>query len=195
MRRKFLFLIGLAVLLAAPPLFAAKYKADVPHVMMSFRVTHMAIQKVNGSFSDFDASLQYDPDDLSTFSLTATIQVASIDTNNDARDNHLRSSDFFDAENHPTITFESTSLSKMGDGWVVHGDLTIRGVTKQIELPVQIVGPMALGANTVVAIAGSVTVNRLDYGVAWNRTADAGRLIVSKEVDLEVGGEFIQESM
>ena len=195
MRRKFLFLIGLAVLLAAPPLFAAKYKADVPHVMMRFRVTHMAIQKVNGSFSDFDASLQYDPDDLSTFSLTATIQVASIDTNNDARDNHLRSSDFFDAENHPTITFESTSLSKMGDGWVVHGDLTIRGVTKQIELPVQIVGPMALGANTVVAIAGSVTVNRLDYGVAWNRTADAGRLIVSKEVDLEVGGEFIQESM
>ena len=195
MIRKSLALAGLAALIAAQPLVAADYKADVPHVTMGFRVAHLVIHKVHGSFSDFDASLHYDPDDLSSFSLTATIQVASIDTNNDMRDNHLRSPDFFDAASHPTITFESTQLSKMGDSYVVHGDLTIRGVTKSIELPVEIIGPMPVGSNTIVAIAGSTNINRLDYGVSWSRTVDAGRLVVANEVELEVGGEFIQDAM
>ena len=193
MHRKFLVLAGLAALLVAQPLFAANFKVDGPHATMGFRVAHLVIHKVTGTFNDFEASLQYDPDDLSAFSLMVTIQVASVDTNNDMRDNHLRSSDFFDAENHPTITFESTKLSKMGDSYAVHGDLTIRGVTKAIELPVEIIGPMTVGNNTIVAIAGSTTIDRLDYGVAWSRTADAGRLVVANDVELEVGGEFIQE--
>ena len=195
MYRRFLVLAGLAALLLAQPVFAADFKVDGPHANMGFRVAHLVIHKVNGTFNDFEASLRYDPDDMSAFSLMVTIQVASVDTNNDMRDNHLRSSDFFDAANHPTITFESTKLSKMGDAYVVDGDLTIRGVTMAIELPVEIIGPMTVGANTIVAIAGSVTINRLDYGVAWSRTADAGRLVVANEVELEVGGEFIQESM
>ena len=132
---------------------------------------------------------------MSSFSVMATIQAASIDTNNDQRNNHLRSSDFLDVANHPTITFESSELSMMDGKYVLHGDLTIRGVTRAIELPIEIVGPVMAMGNTVVGFAGSVTINRHDYGVSWSRTLDNGGLVVADDVEIEVNGEFIMESM
>jgi polyisoprenoid-binding protein YceI len=195
MRRKFLFLVGLAVVLAAQPLFAVKFKVDHPHTNIGFSVKHMVIAKTTGSFKEFDATLELDPDDMSSFSVMATIQAASIDTNNDQRNNHLRSSDFLDVANHPTITFESSKLSMMDGNYVLHGDLTIRGVTHAIELPIQIVGPVMAMGNTVVGFAGSVTINRHDYGVSWSRTLDNGGLVVADDVEIEVNGEFIMESM
>jgi polyisoprenoid-binding protein YceI len=195
MRRKFLFLVGLAVVLAAQPLFAVKFKVDHPHTNIGFSVKHMVIAKTTGSFKEFDATLELDPDDMSSFSVMATIQAASIDTNNDQRNNHLRSSDFLDVANHPTITFESSELSMMDGNYVLHGDLTIRGVTHAIELPIQIVGPVMAMGNTVVGFAGSVTINRHDYGVSWSRTLDNGGLVVADDVEIEVNGEFIMESM
>jgi polyisoprenoid-binding protein YceI len=195
MRRKFLFLVGLAVVLAAQPLFAVKFKVDHPHTNIGFSVKHMVIAKTTGSFKEFDATLELDPDDMSSFSVMATIQAASIDTNNDQRNNHLRSSDFLDVANHPTITFESSELSMMDGNYVLHGDLTIRGVTHAIELPIEIVGPVMAMGNTVVGFAGSVTINRHDYGVSWSRTLDNGGLVVADDVEIEVNGEFIMESM
>ncbi len=195
MPRKFLILVALAAMLAVQPLFAAKFKVDHPHTNVGFRVKHMVIAKTTGTFTDFDATLEVDPDDMSTFTVMATIQAASIDTNNDQRDNHLRSSDFLDVANHPTITFESSKLSTMGGEHVLHGNLTIRGVTHQVEMPIEIVGPVMAMGNTVVGFAGSLTIDRHDYGVSWSRTLDTGGLVVADEVEIEVNGEFIMESM
>lgn len=195
MRRKFLVLVALAAVLAAQPLFAAKFKVDHAHTNVGFSVKHMVIAKTTGSFTDFDATLEVDPDDMSTFAVMATIQAASIDTNNDRRDNHLRSADFLDVANHPTITFESSELSMMDGKHVLHGNLTIRGVTQAIEMPIEIVGPVMAMGNTVVGFAGSLTIDRHDYGVSWSRTLDNGGLVVADEVEIEVNGEFIMESM
>ncbi len=195
MRRRFLVLVGLAAVLAAQPLFAAKFKVDHPHTNVGFSVKHMVIAKTTGSFNDFDAELHLDLDDMSSFTLMATIQAASIDTNNDRRDDHLRSSDFLDVANHPTITFESSQLEMMGGNYVLHGELTIRGVTQAVALPIEIVGPVAVGGQTIVGFAGNTTINRHDYGVSWSRTADNGGLVVANDVDIEVNGEFVMESM
>ena len=195
MRRKFLILVGLAAVLAAQPLFAAKFKVDHAHTNVSFSVKHMVIAKTTGSFTDFDATLEVDPEDMSTFSVSATIQAASIDTNNDQRDNHLRSADFLDVASHPTITFESSMLSTMGGTHVLHGNLTIRGVTQEVEIPIEIVGPVMAMGNTVVGFAGSLTIDRHDYGVSWSRSLDNGGLVVANEVEIEVNGEFIMERM
>ena len=195
MRRKFLFLFGLAVVLAAQPLFAAKFKVDHAHTNIGFSVKHMVVAKTTGSFNDFTASLELDPADMSSFKVTATIQAASIDTNNQGRDNHLRSADFLDVANHPTITFESSMLSTMGGEHVLHGDLTIRGVTQSVEIPIELVGPVMAMGNTVVGFAGELTINRHDFGVSWSRTLDNGGLVVAEEVEIEVNGEFIMESM
>ena len=195
MRRKFLILVGLAAMLAVQPLFAAKFKVDHAHTNVGFSVKHMVIAKTTGSFTDFDASLEVDPEDMSTFMVMATIQAASIDTNNDRRDNHLRSADFLDVANHPTITFESSKLSTMGGEQVLHGNLTIRGVTNAVEIPIEIVGPVMAMGNTVVGFAGTLTIDRRDYDVAWSRQLDNGGLVVANEVEIEVNGEFIMESM
>ena len=195
MPRKFLVLLGLAALLAAQPLFAAKFKVDHPHTNIGFSVKHMVVAKTTGAFNDFTASLELDPADLSSFKVMATIQAASIDTNNDQRDNHLRSADFLDVANHPTITFVSSSLSTMDGKHVLHGDLTIRGVTQSVEIPLELVGPVMAMGNTVVGFAGTLTINRHDFGVSWSRSLDNGGLVVAEEVNIEVNGEFIMESM
>jgi polyisoprenoid-binding protein YceI len=193
MIRKLLFVVAGLVVLAHTAL-AADFKVDKAHTNVGFRVAHLVVAKTTGSFNDFDASFTYDAENMGAFSLTATIQAASIDTNVEQRDNHLRSSDFLDVANHPTITFTSTSLKMGADGIVVVGDLTIRGVTKQIELPITIVGPIqGPGGATVVGIEGRITINRHDFGVSWNNKLDNGSLIVSEEVRLEIDAEFIQQ--
>lgn len=174
--------------------FAAEFKVDTAHTNVGFRVAHLVVAKTTGSFNEFDASFSYDPEDMSSFSLTATIQTASVDTNNGRRDNHLRSPDFLDAASHPTITFASTGLRMDADGLVVIGDLTIRGVTRSIEMPVTVVGPVAgpRGA-VVVGIEGRAEIDRHDFGVSWNNTLDNGGLIVGAEVRIEIDAEFIQQ--
>ncbi len=193
MVRKLLF-AALAFVVLAHAALAAEFKVDKAHTNVGFRVAHLVVAKTTGSFNDFDASLTYDVEDMGAFSLMVTIQTASIDTNVEPRDNDLRSSNFLDVANHPTITFTSTSLMMGADGIVVVGDLTIRGVTKQIELPITIVGPVqGPGGTTVVGIEGRTTINRHDFGVSWNKKLDNGSLIVAAEVRLEIDAEFIQQ--
>lgn len=193
MIRKLLF-ATVAFFVLAHVALAAEFKVDKAHTNVGFRVAHLVVAKTTGSFNDFDASFSYDPENMGSFSLTATIQVASIDTNVEQRDNHLRSSDFFDVESHPTITFASTSLMMGEDGIVVVGDLTIRGVTQQIELPITIIGPIqGPGGATVVGIEGRTTINRHDFGVSWDNRLDNGGVIVGEEVRIEIDAEFIQQ--
>ena len=191
MYRKFLVLAGLAALVVGQPVLADTYRVDHAHTNVGFRVAHMVVAKTTGSFNEFDASFDFDPNDASMFSLTATIQADSIDTNNGQRDNHLRSPDFLDVASHPTITFQSTGLSMMGDDYVVTGDLTIRGVTKEIELPVTITGPVEIRGNNVIGVSGRATIDRLDFGVSWSRSLDNGGLVVANEVEIEIDAEFM----
>lgn len=191
MYRKFFALAGLAAFIAAQPLLAVDYQVDQAHTNVGFRVAHMVIAKTTGSFNDFDASFHFDPEDMAKFSLMATIQADSIDTANGQRDNHLRSPDFLDVASHPTITFRSTGLSMMGDGYVVTGDLTIRGVTKEIDLPVTITGPVEFRGNMVIGVSGRATINRHDFGVSWSRSLDNGGLVVANEVEIEIDAEFM----
>jgi len=183
-----------ALFVLAHGALAAEFKVDTAHTNVGFRVSHLVISKTTGSFNEFDASFTYDPEDMDSFALTATIQAASIDTNNDRRDGHLRSADFLDAANHPTITFNSTGLTMGEDGLVVIGDLTIRGTTRSIEMPVTIVGPAAgPGGAVVVGVEGRAEIDRHDFGVSWDNRLDDGGLIVGAEVRIEIDAEFIRQ--
>lgn len=124
-----------------------------------------------------------------------TIKTASISTDNEGRDNHLKSPDFFDAANNPEVTFKSSRIEKKGDGYIAHGILTLRGVSKEIALPFTLGGPMAGQRGKVLGVDASTTINRQDYGVKWSRTLDAGGLAVSDEVKIELNIEANEVKM
>ncbi len=170
----------------ASQLAPGTYALDAAHSEIGFQVRHLGISTVKGSFGTFDATIEVGGSDLSSLSAAATIDVATIATRNDDRDNHLRSADFFDAENHPQITFKSTSVLSKGDGaFVMNGDLTIRGVTKPVELKGEFLG----GAkdpwgNEKIGFEASGKINRTDYGLNWNAVLEAGGLLVAEEVKI-----------
>lgn len=175
---------ALAGLLLVPALAAAavdKYKLDPAHTEVGFTVRHF-VSKVAGRFNQFDGDVAIDPKDHTTLTFSAKIQTASIDTNNERRDGHLRSGDFFDAEKHPEISFQSKKVEKNGDKLKVTGDLTMRGVTKEITLDVAVLG----FAGNKAGFEATGTLNRKDWGVLWNKTLDQGGTMLSDEVDLVV---------
>jgi polyisoprenoid-binding protein YceI len=176
------------VTMAATPTSEARvaWNVDSAHTMVGFSVKHF-FTPVQGQFDEFDAQVYFDPTDLSSSSVEVTIPVASVNTNNDRRDTHLMSEDFFDAENFPYITFKSTSVREAGlNQYVVVGDLTIRDVTREVELPVTLLGVQELegemsqmfgGITQVASFEGGLTINRNDFGVgsgSWAATAVVG---------------------
>ncbi len=167
---------------------------DMPHSFVGFSVKHMVIATVKGQFNTFTGNVIYDPDDLVNSSVEATIDVSSVDTGNEMRDNHLRSAEFFDAEQYPYITFKSTRVETRDDHFVAIGDLTIRGVTKEVELEFELIGPVdgmqgeqRYGANAWLEF------NRHDFGVSWNKTLDNGGLIVSDRIKIEINMELVSQ--
>jgi len=191
MMKKAILAIGI-LLLVATSVSAADFSLDTPHSGVNFTVRHMAISKVRGTFNDFTGSFNVDSPDTTKWTCEAVIQVASIDTRNEKRDGHLRSADFFDAENHPTITFKSTKVvPKGGDQLEIHGDLTMRGVTKPVVLDAELTGNITdPWGNERIGATAKGTINRMDFGVSWDNAMETGGLIVSHEVDitLEVEG-------
>lgn len=182
------FALIASVALAATPALAAEYTVDKVHSYVGFKVTHMMVSSVKGEFHDYDATIDYDAAKPEKSSVQAAIKVASIDTNNQKRDDHLRSEDFFDAEKFPEIKFVSKSVKASGKNkLVVTGDLTIRDVTKEVKIPLEARGPVnnpfAPGA-TKVGFSGELTVNRHDYNVKWNKTMDAGGVVVGDDVTI-----------
>lgn len=179
-------------LVAANSVAAEKYEIDPVHSHMGFTVRHMVVARVSGKFKDFSGAIVYDEKDVTKSSVSVNIKTASIDTENEKRDHHLRSADFFDAENYPEITFVSKKIEKRNDGYIAIGDLTIRGVTKQIELPFRILGKINDPyGNTRIGIEAGMTLNRFDYGVKWDKALDSGSLIVSEDVVLNLAVEAI----
>ena len=192
MRRK-LLLPSLAVLLVLPlaaPASAATWEIDRAHSSVGFTVRHLVTQ-VPGQFNDFDGTIVHDPENPAASSVELTVDAASIDTRNDRRDNHLRSEDFLAVGQHPTLSFKSKRVAALGDDRLaVTGDLTIRGVTKEVTVPVEIVG--AMGGK--MGFATEFTVDRLDYGVRWNRALDQGGAVLGDEVEirLEIAADRVE---
>ncbi|MDO5862908.1 MULTISPECIES: YceI family protein [Paenarthrobacter] len=168
---------------------------DPDHSEVGFTVRHMMVSKVRGSFGVKSASLIATEDPL-VFSLTATVDAASVNTNLEARDLHLRSAEFLDVENFPTIQFESKSASLSSDCYIVNGDLTIRGVTRSVDFKVEFggFGPDTDGRYRAGASAVA-TINREDFGLTWNATIETGGLVVGKEVTilLELEGFLLED--
>jgi polyisoprenoid-binding protein YceI len=163
------------------------YALDVSHSRLGFVARHAMVTKVRGAFNDFEGTATIDGDDPSRSSVNVTIKVDSIDTRNKQRDDHIRTNDFLDIENYPTITFASTSIEHDGgDDFQVTGDLTIRGVTKAVTIPLEFQGVVKdPWGNDRVGFEGSVVINRKDWGVNWNAALEAGGVLVSEKVTLE----------
>ncbi len=172
------------------------WKIDKTHSNLDFSVRYMMLSNVRGSYTDFDAVLLQHNDNFVDSTVEVTVKAASIHTQNNDRDNHLRSDDFFDAENYPDLKFVSREFEKTGDtSYRIHGDLTIRGVTRPVEIDAELIGTMVdPRGNTRVAFTGSTTVNRNDFGVQWNRVLEAGGFLVGDNVTITINAQFIKQS-
>lgn len=169
---------------------ADKYELDLAHSSVAFSVKHMMISNVKGSFDTFSGTISYDPKNIENSSVEFSIDVSSVNTRNEKRDEHLRSADFFDAATHPEITFKSEKISRKGDGYVATGTLTMRGVSKKIDLPFVLNGPVQNPwGQTVLGVEVSHELNRKDYGLVWNKTMDNGGLVVGDDVKIEINLE------
>ena len=166
---------------------------DTVHSEVSFRVRHF-VSKVPGSFSSWSGVIVADPNDLKNGSVQVRIQTASITTRNDRRDNHLRTSDFFAADSFPEIAFKSRSVDVKGSAIAIHGDLTLRGVTKSITLTGEFGGVMGPPnpKQQRIGFSASTTINRLDYGVKWNRGLEGGGMVLGDEVEISINVEAIR---
>lgn len=169
------------------PELTGDYAIDPAHSALGFVARHAMVTKVRGTFTDVAGSGSLDASDPSKSSLTVLAQVASVDTRNAQRDEHLRTNDFFDAPNHPEITFTSTAINPLAnDQFEVTGDLTIKGVTKPITFPLELTGPVTdPWGGTRIGLEGSLEVKRSDWGLNWNTALDAGGVLVSEKVTLE----------
>lgn len=172
---------------AADPI---SFQIDRAHSDVGFDVRHF-FNKVHGKFTEYDGSIVYDPKNLTASTVSVTIRDSSINTNNERRDTHLRTQDFFWQEKYPTITFKSTKVipGKDDKHFQVAGDLTIRDVTKPVTLDVEYfgMGPVSIGGHAMGTQAGfmaTTTVNRKDYGIIWNKTLDDGGVMLGDDVDI-----------
>lgn len=187
--------LALATLAIVPAAHAQDvYTIDPVHSSVGFKVKHMMVSDVRGSFASFSGAVNLDPKSIEASSVEVTIETASISTHNEKRDGHLKSPDFFDAEKFPTITFKSKKITKKGDGWVAVGDLTMRGVTKEIELPFTLSGPVSAGPASIIGVSAAMELNRQDFGISWNKTLDAGGVVVSDKVKIEIELEAKKQS-
>jgi len=174
--------------LTATPALTGTYTLDPVHSRLGFVARHAMVTKVRGSFTEVEGKGFFDAADPSRSWLEVTIQAASIDTGNETRDAHLRSNDFFDMENHPEIRFVSTCVEQLGgSSYRVTGDLTIKGVTRPISIDLEYSGSAVDPyGNTRIGLEGSTAVNRRDWGINWNAALDAGGVLVSEKVTLEL---------
>ena len=168
------------------------WKIDPAHSEIKFKVKHLLVSTVTGSFGKFDAELNSDGENFENAVISFEAETASINTNNAQRDAHLQSPDFFDAENFPKITFVSKSFTKLSENYYeLTGDITIRGVTKEIKLKVEHNGN-ARGFDGLEVAGFEITgkLNRFDFGLQWNAMTEAGGIVVGPEIKIEIFAEM-----
>ena len=170
---------------AHPHYVPGTWKLDPAHSELTFTVRHLAISKVRGSFENFDVTI-VTTEDPAAATVEATVDVASVNTNQAQRDEHLRTSDFFKVDEFPTATFVGTGFDVDGDEFTLHGDLTLRGVTKSITLKGEFGGVVTDGyGQTKAGASARTTINRHDFGVSWNAALEAGGLTLGDDVTLQ----------
>lgn len=169
------------------------YSVDKTHSNIGFNVKHMMFSKVKGNFENYEASVDFDGENFENAKLAFKAEAASINTNNEDRDNHLRSADFFNAEQNSTIEFESTSVkSKGGNDYTIEGNLTMNGVTRPVVLDAEFSGIMVdPWGNDRIALALGGKVNRFDWDMKWSQALETGGLLVSKEVVFDIETQFV----
>ena len=166
---------------------AGQWRFDPEHTRVGFSAKHAMITTVRGAFNDVEGVIELDTQDLSRSTVVVRLQAASVDTRNDKRDAHLRSPDFFDVEKYPEIVFTSTTIDEVEEGnFMVVGDLTIRDTTKQVAIPIELLGVQRDPMNNLRAgFEATRRLNRRDYGLEWNLAMDKGGVLVSEKVTLE----------
>ncbi|MFA5833687.1 MAG: YceI family protein [Bacteroidota bacterium] len=171
-----------------------KWNIDVAHTNINFTVSHMVISEVTGNFKEFEGTVVSTKDDFSDSQIEVSINAKSINTESNDRDNHLRSADFFDAENHPVLTFKSGMIEVKGNGTLaISGDLNLRGISKPIVLDAQFKGQAVNPWGQIVAaFKASTTINRKSWGLSWNAALEAGGFLVGEEIKLNLNIELNQ---
>lgn len=190
-------IISLGVVLAAAmPLAAKSYEIDPAHSGVMFRIKHL-VSKVSGKFNKFEGTFDYDKSDIKSWKAAASIDTASIDTDLEARDKHLQSEDFFDAGKCPKITFVSTKVEDVKDNTAkVHGDLTMRCITKPVVLDIEFGGEVKNPwGKMVMGVSAKTKVNRKDFNINWNKTLDTGGFILGEEVEIMMDIEASPKEM
>ncbi|MCP4706795.1 MAG: YceI family protein [candidate division Zixibacteria bacterium] len=174
--------------------FAQKWNFDVPHSTISFSVKHLVISKTTGKFDDYSGFVMFDGKNFEKGKAEVTIQMSSINTDNSKRDDHLRSVDFFNVEKFPTMTFLSKKISKTkGDKFKMTGDLTIKGVTKEVTLDCTFNGAAEFMGDTRAGFTAHTVINRQDFNIAWENKMKDGSLIVGNDVEINLEIELVKE--
>ncbi len=170
----------------------ATYKIDPMHSEVSFKIKHLMISTVTGNFTTYDATIEANNEDLSDAKFTFEADINSINTNNEQRDGHLKSADFFDAEVHPKMRFVSTSFTKKDDSnFVMVGNLTLKGITNPVSLNVEYAGKMVDPyGNEKHGFEFAGKISRKEFGLEWSAVTEAGGIVVSDEVKLLINAQF-----
>lgn len=176
------------------PIPGGDYKIDPAHSIIGFSIRHLEINWVEGRFKDFNGTIHFVDSDVTKSSVEFTAKIESIDTGVEARDKHLRTADFFDAAKYPEMTFKSTKVERKGkDSYVLYGDLTLKGVTKQVSLPFTVTGAIKdPWGNTRFGINAQTKINRRDYGITYGNAMENGGLDVGNEVTIDLQLEAVK---
>ncbi len=197
MRRIAIIMISVFFLALPAAVPAGTWELDTAHTGVHFKVRHLMVSYVRGDFEKISGRIVYDEKDISRSSADITIGAASINTRVAKRDDHLRSPDFLDAAKYPVITFKSKRVEKAGDGRLkMTGDLTIRGVTREVVLDVQGPAPPIkdLEGKTRVGGSASTKIDRKDFGLTWNKAIESGGVVVGDEVEITIDVEVVKDA-
>jgi polyisoprenoid-binding protein YceI len=196
MRRRILLVAAVLCLVAPGLLHAAPWEFDPAHTGVQFKVRHLMVSSVRGDFEKISGKIVYDEADVTKSTADITIDTASINTRVAKRDEHLRSPDFLDAAKYPAITFKSKRVEKGGNGTLkMTGDLTIRGVTKEVVLTVEGPTPAIKDMQGNARVGGQATtkIQRKDFGLVWNKALETGGVVVGDEVDITIDVEIYRK--
>ena len=182
--------LALSLVLATRAFAADNYEIDPVHSRVGFSVRHLTISNVQGRFMDFAGKIQYDEQDVTKSSVDVKIQAKSVNTENEMRDNDLRSPNFFDVAKYPEISFKSSKVEKQGEGYVLVGTLTMHGVSREVQVPFTSLGKAKdPWGGTRVGFDAGVTINRQDYGLTYAKAIETGGLVVGNDVKIELNIE------
>ncbi len=172
---------------------AGRYRIDTAHSAVEFLARHLMIAKVRGRFNSFSGTVEIGEDPLGSRA-EVSIDAASVDTDEEARDKHLRSADFLDVENYPTLEFRSTEVERVGGSWRLSGDLTVHGVTRPVTLEVEFEGGgTSPWGDQRIGFSASTEIDREDFGLTYNQILESGGVLVGKKVRLELTVEAVAE--